>query len=92
MHISESDQAAQTPPRALVAALGAGVAALAFAAFARSLDAGFVSWDDGLTVTDNFAIRGLTAEHLRWMWSTSWAGHYQPLAWLSLALDHAVWG
>lgn len=74
------------------AALAFGVAALAFAAFAPALRAGFVSWDDGLTVTDNFAIRGLSAANLRWMWSTSHAGHYQPLAWLSLALDHALFG
>ncbi|HEX5068151.1 MAG TPA: hypothetical protein VFY49_18670, partial [Myxococcota bacterium] len=41
---------------------------------------------------DNFAIRSFDAESLHWMWTTSHAGHYQPLAWMSLALDHAVHG
>ncbi|HEX5065367.1 MAG TPA: hypothetical protein VFY49_04580, partial [Myxococcota bacterium] len=86
----------QRPTRAgspaLVLGLALAVAAGAFAAFAPALQAGFVSWDDGLTVVDNFAIRSFDAESLHWMWTTSHAGHYQPLAWMSLALDHAVHG
>src|SRR5215471_10497081 len=68
------------------------VVAGSLAAFAPALRAGFVSWDDPLTVTDNYAIRGFTAQDLHWMVTTSRAGHYQPLSWLSLALDHAVYG
>ncbi len=75
--------------RGLLVALALGVAVLSGAAFAPALSASFVSWDDGLTVTDNYAIRGLGSENLRWMWTTSSAGHYQPLSWMSLALDHA---
>jgi tetratricopeptide (TPR) repeat protein len=67
-----------------VAAIGLAI----WAAFAPALSAGFVSWDDGLTVTDNYAFRGLEPDRLYWMLSTSHAGHYQPLSWLSLALDH----
>jgi hypothetical protein len=76
----------------LVPALALAVAAGAFVAFAPALRAGFVSWDDGLTVTDNYAIRSFGAESLRWMWTTSHAGHYQPLAWMSLAMDHELHG
>jgi hypothetical protein len=71
----------------LVPALAFAVAVGACVPFAPALRAGFVSWDDGLTVTDNYAIRSFGAESLRWMWTTSHAGHYQPLAWMSLALD-----
>jgi tetratricopeptide (TPR) repeat protein len=77
---------------ALKAALALAVAAVAFGAFLPALDASFVSWDDGLTVTDNYAIRAFDAQNLRWMWTTSTAGHYQPLSWMSLALDHALFG
>lgn len=55
-------------------------------AFAPSLGAGFV-WDDSLVVTGNYDFRGLDASRLHWMATTSRAGHYQPLTWLSLALD-----
>jgi hypothetical protein len=91
MHVS-TEPKTRSPGAALQLALALVVAAGALAAFAPALRAGFVSWDDPLTVTDNYAIRGFTAENLRWMASTSHAGHYQPLSWLSLALDHAVYG
>lgn len=52
----------------------------------------FVDWDDDLNLTDNAAYRGLTAAHLRWMFTTVLGGHYQPLSWMTLAVDHALWG
>jgi tetratricopeptide (TPR) repeat protein len=61
-------------------------------AFWPAADAAFVNWDDGLTVTENLGFRGFDPEHLGWMWTTSHAGHYQPLSWLSLAADHARLG
>jgi hypothetical protein len=75
------------PPRALLVFLGVVLVAGSGLAFAPALDAAFVSWDDGLTVTDNYRIRELSPLSLGWMFSTSWAGHYQPLSWLTLALD-----
>jgi len=91
MHVS-TEPKIRTPGAALRLALALAVIAGSLAAFAPALRAGFVSWDDPLTVTDNYAIRGFTAENLHWMATTSHAGHYQPLSWLSLALDHAVYG
>ena len=61
-------------------------------AFWPAADAEFVNWDDGLTVTENLGFRGFDARHLGWMWSTSHAGHYQPLSWMSLAAAHARLG
>src|SRR5512138_1959816 len=91
MHVS-TEPKTRPPGAALRRALALAVAAGALVAFAPALRAGFVSWDDPLTVTDNYAIRGFTVENLRWMATTSHAGHYQPLSWLSLALDYAVYG
>jgi len=50
-----------------------------------------VNWDDTYLLVDNDAYRGLSGEHLRWMFTTSLGGHYQPLTWLSYALDWHVW-
>lgn len=68
------------------------IALLVFLVFAPALDAGFVSFDDLLVVTRNPHFRGLDGEHLTWMFTTGHAGHYQPLTWISLALDHAAAG
>lgn len=67
----------------------AGVTLFAFFAALRNE---FVNWDDDVVLLDNEAFRGLSWEHLRWMFTTSHAGHYQPLTWLSFAIDHALWG
>ena len=66
-----------------------GVVALAFSPV---LSADFVNWDDDLNLTENLAYRGFSSPHLHWMFTTFHGGHYQPLTWLSFALDHAVWG
>jgi tetratricopeptide (TPR) repeat protein len=63
------------------------VAALAVLAFSPAWNHQFLNWDDDKNLLDNpnFPRPGwiLTAVHL---------GHYHPLTWLSLALDHALWG
>ena len=61
-------------------------------AFVPALGAQFVDWDDDLNVTENPRFRGLSPAHLRWMFTTVHGGHYQPLSWVSLALDHRAWG
>ncbi len=68
------------------------VAGVTVWAFAGALGNQFVNWDDDVVLVDNEAFRGLSGAHLRWMFTTSHAGHYQPLTWLSYAVDHAVWG
>ena len=71
-------------PILLVAAVGL--------AFAPALRNEFVLWDDDLNLTGNPWYRGFTAAHLHWMFSTLHGGHYQPLTWLTFALDYALWG
>jgi protein O-mannosyl-transferase len=80
------------PDRSRRRALALLVAAASLAAFAPTLDNGFVKWDDPLYILDNRWIRGLSWENLRWMMSATRGGLWHPLTWLSLALDHAVWG
>ncbi len=68
------------------------IVVITFAAFASGLSGEFVNWDDDANIVFNEGIRGLDGEHLTWMFTTFHGGHYQPLAWLSLAVDFAVWG
>jgi hypothetical protein len=61
------------------------------ACFSPALENGFVDWDDDLNLTENPRYRGFSPAALRWMFTTTLGGHYQPLTWLSFALDHALW-
>lgn len=72
--------------------LGLAVAVLTTLAFLPAWDAQWLNWDDPANFFTNTRWRGLDAESLRWMWTSTWMGHYQPLAWMSLAVDHALWG
>jgi tetratricopeptide (TPR) repeat protein len=49
-------------------------------------------WDDLHTVVHAERYRELNGSSLRWMFSTTLGGHYQPLTWLSFAIDHRIWG
>jgi tetratricopeptide (TPR) repeat protein len=68
------------------------VASAVVVAFSASLRNEFVSWDDYANLVENPAYRGFSPSHLRWMFTTFHMGPYQPLSWLSLAVDHLVWG
>lgn len=86
------------PPRlGRLGLLGAAAVFVVTAAvFLPTLGHGFVEWDDPATILNNLHIRGLGGEQLRWMFTTFFWGHYQPLLWLSYAVDYAwasaVWG
>jgi len=65
---------------------------LTLAAFLPALWNGFVDWDDAKTLVQNPNYRGLGRAQLRWMFSTFYMGHYQPLSWATFGLDYLVWG
>jgi tetratricopeptide (TPR) repeat protein len=65
---------------------------LVFAAFAPALSGEFLQWDDEDNIALNHDFRGLDAAHLEWMFTTDRMGPYQPLAWVSLGIDHALYG
>ena len=69
---------------ALLAATVAGV-------YLPSLRNGFV-WDDGQNVVANPHLAPLDGALVAWAFGSFRLGHYQPLTWLSLALDRAIWG
>src|SRR5207237_8007081 len=60
--------------------------------FSPVIGNGFVSWDDDKTLLDNVYYRGLGWSRLEWMFTTFHLGHYQPLSWVTFALDYLVWG
>lgn len=66
------------------------VFALTVLAFLPALRAGW-AWDDAANLVMNFGYRGLSLRNLRWMFTTTYMGPYQPFSWLSLAFDHALW-
>lgn len=86
------DAAAEPSRRRGEAVLLAVLAGVTFLAFVPVLRNGFVQWDDQRAILENPSFRGLGPEPLRWMFTTFHMGHYQPLAWLSLSVDHALWG
>jgi tetratricopeptide (TPR) repeat protein len=73
-------------------ALALGIAAAAFVPFIPALKASLCVYDDPNVLLEVDGYRGLSAQNLRWMFSTTHLGHYQPLTWLSYALDFKVWG
>jgi Tfp pilus assembly protein PilF len=68
------------------------IAAATIAVFWPALDAGFLAWDDEFNLVQNTGYRGLTATHLRWMFTATVMGHYIPLTWLSFGIDYTLWG
>lgn len=78
--------------RVAVVAWSLAIAGAVIAAFLPALSAGFLLWDDDKNFLDHHAWRGLSLAHLRWMATTCHGGPYQPLAWLTLGVDHALFG
>lgn len=93
----DGERAREAAPRVGVSSaqrmFSAGLLLVAIAiAFAPVTSAGFVDWDDRENFVDNPSFRGFDPARLGWMFTSFHLGHYQPLAWLTLAADHAVWG
>jgi tetratricopeptide (TPR) repeat protein len=82
------------PPRvtARTFLFACGIAIVTVAVFAPSLKNGFVDWDEPGLILENPHIRRLGWDQVRWMFTSFHMGPYQPLPWLSLALDYQIWG
>jgi Tfp pilus assembly protein PilF len=65
---------------------------ISFLAFGSVFHNQFVNWDDYETLVNNSHYRGWGWPQLRWMWTTFYMGHYQPLSWLTFTLDFSIWG
>jgi len=80
------------PSKPLDAWIAFLVALVTFAVFLPALRNEFVDWDDYDLLVNNHRYRGLGWEQVRWMFSTFHSGHYQPLSWMTFALDYLIWG
>ncbi len=68
-----------------------GVATIAV--FWPALRCGFIQFDDQDYVTENKAVQqGLTSQSVEWAFSTTHAGNWHPLTWLSHIVDCQVYG
>jgi len=64
-----------------------------FAVYAQVRSHEFVLYDDGDYVTDNAHVRaGLTGDGVAWAFTSSQAGNWFPVTWLSLMLDCQIFG
>lgn len=68
------------------------IAAISVVSFLPALDGQFLNWDDRILFTGNHDFRGLGPAQLRWMLTTTLAGHYMPLTWLTLGLNYRLGG
>jgi tetratricopeptide (TPR) repeat protein len=74
-------------------AVALGIVALTLIAYAPIYWNGYIFLDDGDYITNNPPIaKGLTAETMRWAWTTNHHGFYHPLTWLSLLADVSIFG
>ncbi len=69
------------------------LAAAVLAVYAQVRRYGFVEFDDQTYVTANpMVLRGLTAEGLRWAFTSGHTGNWHPVTWLSHMADVALFG
>jgi tetratricopeptide (TPR) repeat protein len=61
-------------------------------AFYPVLANSFVNWDDDRNFIHNPHFRGLGWAQLHWAWTTELLGVYQPVSWMLLEVEYAIWG
>lgn len=52
----------------------------------------FLKWDDHSNIVDNPGFKGLSAQNLKWMFTAHHLGVYEPVSWLTKALQYAAFG
>ena len=72
--------------------MGLLVTAFAVLAFLPALGCGFVIPDDEKNFHSNLALDYPWGQKLAWAWTTRWMEVYQPLWWMLVMAEHAVWG
>jgi len=71
--------------------MGLLVTAFAVLAFLPALGCGFVIPDDKQNFLSNPALDCPWGQKLAWAWTTRWMEVYQPLWWMLVMAEHAVW-
>jgi len=85
---TRTESAIKPAPWAWRVAIPVSVVLLTLTVFVPALAAGFVHWDDDDLLFGATYYQDFTREALAWMWSTTFAGHFQPLTWISYSLDY----
>ncbi len=70
----------------------AGAALAAFLLYAPTLAYGFLNWDDNFYVFANPYLGNFDWRFVKWAFTTTYIQHWSPLLWISLGIDHALWG
>ena len=66
---------------------------LTFVVYAQVLHFDFVKLDDGVYVTQNsHVLNGLAGHSIEWAFTSTYAGFWHPITWLSLMLDSQLYG
>ncbi len=78
--------------RTLPVLLALVVAGATLAAFRTGLEGGIVRWDDPGRLVRHTEYRALGAENVAWMFSTKAIATYEPVAWLTHAVEWQIWG
>ena len=73
-------------------ALAGAVGLVAVAVYLPALANGFTNWDDTGYVVNNPHLAPLDARFLAWAFTALRQGNWHPLTWLSLGVDHALFG
>ncbi len=81
-----------TRKRRIVIFTGISISLLTFALYIPALTNNFVTWDDDYYVFMNENIKSLNLRFLQWAFTTFHASNWHPLTWLSLSIDHAIYG
>src|SRR5689334_4754399 len=79
-------------PRWAAILIPAVVFFVTFFAYTPALHNTLVAMDDLPTLEENVEWRGLRPENIRWMFTNTPMGHWQPLSWLTFAIDYEVAG
>ncbi|MCK9195683.1 MAG: tetratricopeptide repeat protein [Syntrophales bacterium] len=70
-----------------------GLALSVLAVFGRLAFFDFVFFDDHVYIIEKAQVlAGLTPESIRWAFTATDAGFWHPLTWISLMIDHEIWG
>jgi protein O-mannosyl-transferase len=90
--MSPAEQPHDGTSRRAEAVVAASIGLVTLLAFLPALRNGFLAWDDAGYVTENVHIRTLSAGTVGWAFSEFHCNYWAPFTWLSLAVDHALWG
>lgn len=91
MNLKFSGYCKQNSKKSLLLA-GAAVSLLTFVVYIGSFSGNFINYDDKAYLFENPVIKQLDLPSIISMFTSSHAGWWMPLTWLSFAVDYQLWG